>query len=129
MSKKPKLPWRANGLDGFGTSEGPTFNGGTFVGGGPRRDRSLTVRLLIPMGRPASVELDLTDGESHGCSVSLPPATAREAAAALLAAAERAEAEMAHWQSVLDQQNAQLEAARQREIEARAGVPREEPAA
>lgn len=122
MSEQPKLPWRASDLQGFSTSEGPTFDGGWFTGGGPKTKRSLTVRLHAPQGRPATVELDLSDHDKHGCSVTLDPATARQAAAALLAAAEKAEAEMAHWRGVVAKLDADLAAARERDARSRAGL-------
>lgn len=103
-----KLPWRATGLDGFSTEQGPTFNGGSFHGGGPRLDRSLSVRLLQPMGRAATVQLDLTDRETHGCSVSLNPDVARQVAAALVTGADQAEAEMARYRAILDEQRKNL---------------------
>jgi hypothetical protein len=108
-------------LDGYSTEQGPTFDGGHFIGGGPRRGRALAVRLLTPQGRTPSVDLDLTDGATHGCSVSLPPATAREVAAALVEAADRADAEVRRWQGIHADLVARLEQARIRDAALRAG--------
>jgi hypothetical protein len=128
------LPWRAGELDGFNSSYGPTYNGGGFSGGGPSRNRSLSVRVLTPMGEPSTVSIDLCDDSrlshsGHGCTVTLDPATARAAAAALLAGAEKAEGEMAHWRGVLDQQRAEqraeIQAMQLRDAAGRAGVPAE----
>lgn len=102
--------FRLDQLDGYSSDQGPTFNAGWFVGGGAKRDRSLTVRLLTPMGRPASVQLDLSDHTEHGCSVSLTPARAREVAAALVERAEAAEAEMARWREIVEKQQAEMKA-------------------
>lgn len=118
-----KLPWRLDGLQGFTSSQGPTFDGGWFHGGGPASQRTITVRILTPMGRPATIEIDLTDTDRHGCTATLNPADARRAAAALTAAADKAEAEMAHWQQVLDTSRAEMQAAWQRDIQGRTGHP------
>lgn len=81
---------------------------------------TLAVRLWTPQGRPASVELDLGD-DSHGCTVTLTPEHARKAARALSEAADRADAEMARWRAILDQQRADLLAAAERDMLGRAG--------
>lgn len=125
MADQPEtvdLPWRVEGLDGFNSEQGPTFDGGWFTGGGSTRHRSITVRLLAPMGRPASVQLDLCD-DRHGCTASLSPQVARDLAAALAAGAAKADAEMAHWRQVLDKQRAEIQELMLREYAARAGEP------
>jgi hypothetical protein len=121
---KVELPWKAGGLQGFNSSHGPTYDGGSFAGGGPSSPRALFVRVTTPMGRPASVHLDICD-DSHGCTVWLDPATARQAAAALLAGADEADAEMAHWREVLDKQQARLFELHMRDVAGRAGQPAE----
>lgn len=103
------LPWRVTGLPGANTSSGRTYNGGEWYGGGPVPEKSVAVRVWTPMGKPASVELDLGE-PNHGCTVSLKPALAREAAAALLAAADKADAEMQKWRDVLAKQAEEIRA-------------------
>ena len=120
MTEEGSLPWRVTGLHGARSDSGPTYDGGHWTGGGERSDKTLAVRLWTPMGRPASVELDLGDG-SHGCTVSLTPGRAREAARALGEAADRADAEMARWGAMLDRQSAELAAAAERDMLGRAG--------
>lgn len=117
---------RLEGLDGFSTQTGPTFDGGSFAGGGPVRDRILEVRLRTPFGRPASVELDLIDTGHHGCTVSLPPDLARQVAAALTASADKADAERQKWLDVVNKQNAKLREEIDRQARAMAGLPEEE---
>lgn len=109
MSSEPTadLPWRADNLEGFSTLQGPTYNGGWFTGGGPKSPVSLTVRVLLPMGRPATVEVDLCD-EKDGRTVTLTRALAREAAAAIVAAADKADREMAHWRGVVERMRAEV---------------------
>lgn len=115
-----KLPWRVDGLEGFSTTEGPTFNGGWFTGGGPHSPQTFAVRALTPMGRPATVSVDLCD-DKGGRTVTLTPDTAREAAAALVLAAEKAEQEMAHWRGVVERQRAELAELAHRDACGRAG--------
>jgi hypothetical protein len=117
----PELPWRAADLEGAHSNSGPTYDGGMWTGSSRTLKKSVAVRCWTPMGRPATVELDLTDTD-HGCTVTLPPALARQAAAALIVAAERAESEMRKWQDVLDRQREEIDAAAQRDLVARAGV-------
>ena len=126
-----ELPWRMEGLDGHRSDYGPTYTGGGFSGGGPASDRSLTVRLRTPMGEPATVSIDLCDDSrlkrsGHGCTVAVDPAAARQAAAALVAAADQAEAEMAKWQETLDKLRTELQTARLRDAAGRAGAPETE---
>lgn len=121
MSEPITLPWRITGLDGFTTSHGYTYNGGAFSGGGPHSPQSIAVRMLSEYGRPATVQLDLCD-DRGGRSVSLNPELARQAAAALLVAADKADADIQHWRDVLDQQREQLLAARHRDMVGRAGL-------
>jgi hypothetical protein len=121
MSDVVGLPWRIDGLAGFSTSQGPTFDGGWFTGGGPVESRTLTVRVLTPMGRPATVELDLTERDRHGCTATLDPATARQAAAALVAAADQAEREMAKWAAVVAKLRADVAASHLDDAARRAG--------
>lgn len=116
------LPWRTDGLDGYSTSQGPTYNGGWFVGGGGHRPQSMTIRVLTPMGRTATVEVDLCD-EAHGRSVTLSPDLARSAAAALVAAADKADREMEHWRGVVERQRAELAELAHRDALRRAGLP------
>lgn len=123
MNENVKLPWRVDGLHGYRSSQGPTYNGGHFFGGGPQSERSVTVRVLTPMGRPATVELDLCD-DQHGCTVTLNPETARQLAGALSAGAAKAEADMARWREVLERQRAEIVAAQQRDLIGRAGLPK-----
>lgn len=118
----PSLPWRADGLDGFSTSHGHTFDGGTFTGGGPHSPQTLAVRLLSGVyGRPATVEVDLCD-DGGGRSVTLDPQTARNAASALMAAADKADAEMAHWRGVVEKMRADLATASYRDALGRSGA-------
>lgn len=114
------LPWRKGGLDGFSTTTGPTFNGGCFAGGGPAFFQTLAVRVLTPLGRRATVELDLCD-DRDGRSVTLDPDTARAAARALLAGADQAEAEMARYRRILDEQRAAIQAMQLRHLAEQAG--------
>ncbi len=118
------LPWRAAGLHGARSDSGPTYDGGYWTGGGERLDKHVSVRLWTPMGRAATVELDIGDRD-HGCTVTLNPALAREAAAALLAAADKADGEMRKWRDMLERQNERIAAAARRDLVARAGLPEE----
>jgi len=126
MTDEVKLPWRVTGLDGFRSDSGPTYDGGSWSGGGPRTDKHVAVRFLNPYYGQASVEFDLGDG-SHGCTVSLTPDLARDAAAALLAAADKADAELAHWRSVLDANRQRIDAAAHQALLRRAGMPEDRP--
>ena len=120
MTEEGSLPWRVTGLHGARSDCGPTYDGGHWTGGGELMDKTLAVRLWTPRGRPASVELDLGD-DSHGCTVSLTPERAREAARALGEAADRADAEMARWRELLDRNRAELLEAVGRDMLGRAG--------
>lgn len=128
MSDEITLPWHLDGLQGARSDGGPTYNGGRWDGGSRLTDRSIAVRYYAPMGRMATVEVDLGDESQdqlgtadHGCTVSLTPDQARTAAAALLAAADRADAEIQRWRDVLDKQRAELDELRLRDIAGRAG--------
>lgn len=115
MIDVPK-PWRVDDLHGASTSNGRTYNGGSWAGGGPVLQRYLVVRVHnAPYGEPASVEVDMGDRQ-HGCTVSLNPALAREAAARLIAAADAADAVMADWREVLDKQRLELAELRARAL-------------
>lgn len=114
-------PWRLTGLDGYSTMSGPTFGGGQFTGGGPYSPSRIAVRLLTPYGKPCTVALDICD-ERHGSSVTLNPEQAREAAAALLAGADGAEAEMQRWRQVVEQQRADLARAAHKDALGRADL-------
>lgn len=116
------LPWRVEDLPGSQSDSGPTYNGGYFYGGGERSAMSLSVRKWAPMGRPATVELGIGAGKDHGCAVTLDPERARAAAAALVPAADAADAEMAKWREVVERnRDASLEALT-RDAERRAGL-------
>jgi hypothetical protein len=125
VSEEIELPWRKTGLDGFSTTEGPTYKAGWFTGGGPIRNRNMAIRLLAPMGRPAPVEVDLTEPEHHGCSVSLDPDTAEHAGRALIAGPERARAEMERWRGVVERLAAEMSTSAYEEAMRRAGMTRE----
>lgn len=118
---KLQLPWRVKGLPGARSDIGPTYNGGEWFGGGERTDKHVAVRVWTPLGRAATVELDIGD-TSHGCTLTLKPAQAREAARALLAATEAAEAEMQRWRDVLERQRAEIREMADRDLRARAGL-------
>lgn len=115
------LPWKATGLDGYSTQSGYTFDGGNLTGGGPWLGLNLTVRMNCRYGEPATVQLDVSD-KRNGASVSLTPDLARQAAAALLAAADAADADMQHWRDMLDRQRAEMQAFQQRDLIGRAGL-------
>ena len=111
---------RMDGLDGYSTAHGHTFDGGSFHGGGPHSPQSLIVRMLSTYGRPASVELDLCD-DRGGRSVSLTPERARQVAAWLNAEADKAQAKMDHWRGIIEESRAKLEVAWLKDAAARAG--------
>lgn len=122
MAGEPELPWRVAGLPGASTSSGYTYNGGTWAGGGPVPDKSIAIRVWIgPYSEPATVQVDLGE-KNHGCTVSLNPDLARQAAAALIAAADAADANIQGWRDVLERQRAELMALRERDMLGRAGL-------
>ncbi len=120
-TEQTELPWRVADLPGSRTDSGPTYNGGYFHGGGEKSGMNLSVRVWAPMGRPATVELGI-GSHDHGCAATLKPALAREAARALMAAADKADAEMAEWRGVGERLRAEMAALALREATARAGI-------
>jgi hypothetical protein len=121
-----QLPWKAEALEGFNTSSGYTYNGGTVTGGGPSLPLRLTVRKNSHYGEPATVQIDVGD-RRNATSVSLKPDLARQAAAALLAAADKAEEDIEHWRQVWERQREEMAALMARNAMAKAGLSEEVP--
>lgn len=115
------IPWRADDLRGARSDHGHTYDGGTWTGTTAPTEKWVGVRIYAPYGESATVELDMGD-KTHGCTITLNPAVAREAAAALLEAADRADAEIQRWRDMLERQRQDLAAAFERETRMRAGV-------